>query len=242
MFFFGGYDTTASAISFLMYLLAVNPEVQDKLHRKIINVSKDKVLYIADKKGHWFFFSSGGSRSLSSGAPKNCMKLKKIGLGGGVRPLWPPLTSTTVLERASASHVLDFFGDASSGSSGGSRISPRRGRQLSGGAPGYDFIKISRKLHEIKENSRPLRPPLRSATGLTCCITCTKIRNTHIYCFIRTKTLWYSGFAEFPNKNLKYFMGKIMRSLSHLGLLAIKLRNKLGTCASPTIMTSYGLY
>ena len=34
------------------------------------------------------------------------------------------------------------------------------------GAPGYDFIKISGKLHEIKENSvprggaRPLRPPL----------------------------------------------------------------------------------
>ena len=57
--------------------------------------------------------------------------------------------------------------------SGRSRIFPRRGRQLSGegGAPGYNFIKISRKLHEIKENSVPrgegasLRPPFRSATG-----------------------------------------------------------------------------
>ena len=35
-------------------------------------------------------------------------------------------------------------------SSGGSRISPRRGRQLSGGAPTYDFVKISPKLHEIE--------------------------------------------------------------------------------------------
>ena len=34
--------------------------------------------------------------------------------------------------------------------SGGSRISPRRGRQLPGGAPTYDFAKISQKLHEIE--------------------------------------------------------------------------------------------
>ena len=54
---------------------------------------------------------------------------------------------------------------------------PRRGRQSSagggGGAPGYDFIKIFRKLHEIKENSMPGRghvspapSPLRSATDI----------------------------------------------------------------------------
>ena len=35
-------------------------------------------------------------------------------------------------------------------SSGGSRISPRRGRQLSRGAPTYDFAKFSQKLHEIE--------------------------------------------------------------------------------------------
>ena len=40
------------------------------------------------------------------------------------------------------------------------------GANPQGGAPRHDFIKISRKLHEIKENSaprggaRPLRPPL----------------------------------------------------------------------------------
>ena len=34
--------------------------------------------------------------------------------------------------------------------SGGSRISLRRGRQLSGGATAYDFAKFSQKLHEIE--------------------------------------------------------------------------------------------
>ena len=34
--------------------------------------------------------------------------------------------------------------------SGGSRISPRRGRQLPSGAPTYDFVKISQKIHEIE--------------------------------------------------------------------------------------------
>ena len=34
--------------------------------------------------------------------------------------------------------------------SGGSRISPRRGRQLSRGVPTYDFPKFSQKLHEIE--------------------------------------------------------------------------------------------
>ena len=35
--------------------------------------------------------------------------------------------------------------------SGGSRIPPRWGRQLSRGAQTYDFAKISQKLHELKE-------------------------------------------------------------------------------------------
>ena len=56
-------------------------------------------------------------------------------------------------------------------SSGGSRISPRRGRQLSGGgAPTYDFAKFSQKLHEIERiwtpGGRPkfyyVDPPLLS--------------------------------------------------------------------------------
>ena len=53
--------------------------------------------------------------------------------------------------------------------SGGSKISPRRGRQLPGGAPTYDFVNICRKLHENEENlaargraspAPPLDPPL----------------------------------------------------------------------------------
>ena len=39
--------------------------------------------------------------------------------------------------------------------SGGSRISPRRGRQLSGGAPTYNFAKFSQKLHEIERTWTP---------------------------------------------------------------------------------------
>ena len=54
---------------------------------------------------------------------------------------------------------------------GGSRISPRRGRQLPGGAPTYDFAKISQKLHEIERiwapggGGRVPRAPLRSDTA-----------------------------------------------------------------------------
>ena len=53
--------------------------------------------------------------------------------------------------------------------SGGSRICPRRGRQLPGGAPTYDFAKIFQKLHEIERiwiprgarvPCAPLDPPL----------------------------------------------------------------------------------
>ena len=57
--------------------------------------------------------------------------------------------------------------------SGGSRISPRRGHQLPGGAPTYDFAKISQKLHEIERiwtgrGARVPCAPLRSATAICC--------------------------------------------------------------------------
>ena len=53
--------------------------------------------------------------------------------------------------------------------SGGSRISPRKGCQLVGETPTYDFAKFFQKMHEIKEfgpqgDTRPLHQ-LRSATG-----------------------------------------------------------------------------
>ena len=53
--------------------------------------------------------------------------------------------------------------------SGGSRISPRRGRQLPRRAPTYDFDKISKNCMKLKEfglGSASLAPPLRSATAL----------------------------------------------------------------------------
>ena len=55
--------------------------------------------------------------------------------------------------------------------SGGSRISPRRGRQLSRGAPTYDFAKFFQKLHEIERIWTPRGERVskillcRSATG-----------------------------------------------------------------------------
>ena len=59
--------------------------------------------------------------------------------------------------------------------SGGSRISPRRGRQLPGGAPTYDFAKFSQKLHEIERIWTPGEGGgaskillCRFATGLVC--------------------------------------------------------------------------
>ena len=54
--------------------------------------------------------------------------------------------------------------------SGGSRISPRRGRQLSRGRePTYDFAKFSKKLHEIERFGPPGASKIllcRSATAI----------------------------------------------------------------------------
>ena len=44
MFFLAGYDTTALAISLLMYLLALNPEMQQKLYEEIDETLGDKVV------------------------------------------------------------------------------------------------------------------------------------------------------------------------------------------------------
>ena len=52
--------------------------------------------------------------------------------------------------------------------SGGSRISPRRGRQLSEGggeAPKYDFDKFSQKLHEIERIWTPVSGEARDANA-----------------------------------------------------------------------------
>ncbi|KAI2474255.1 hypothetical protein C4B38_000325 [Diabrotica virgifera virgifera] len=38
IFFFGGFDTTATSNRFMAYELAVNPDVQDKLRKEIIEI------------------------------------------------------------------------------------------------------------------------------------------------------------------------------------------------------------
>ena len=44
LFFIAGYETTATSIAFLLYSLAMNPEIQEKLHEEIIAVAGDQVL------------------------------------------------------------------------------------------------------------------------------------------------------------------------------------------------------
>ena len=43
MFFAAGYETTATALGFLMYSMATNPECQEKLVEEIDRVVGDKV-------------------------------------------------------------------------------------------------------------------------------------------------------------------------------------------------------
>ena len=43
LFFLVGMDTTATSIAFLIYNLAVHPEIQEKLHDEIVNVAGNKV-------------------------------------------------------------------------------------------------------------------------------------------------------------------------------------------------------
>ena len=38
-----GYDTTAATITFILYNLAVHPEIQEKLHEEIINGTGNEV-------------------------------------------------------------------------------------------------------------------------------------------------------------------------------------------------------
>jgi len=45
LFFLAAYETTSSAISFLCYLLALNPDVQEKAYKHIVEKMGDKVLY-----------------------------------------------------------------------------------------------------------------------------------------------------------------------------------------------------
>ena len=43
LFFIAGYDTTAIAIMYLLYNLALNPDIQDKVYEEIMNVAGERV-------------------------------------------------------------------------------------------------------------------------------------------------------------------------------------------------------
>ena len=43
LFFPAGYDTTATTISFLLYNLALHPEIQEKVHEEVVKVARDEV-------------------------------------------------------------------------------------------------------------------------------------------------------------------------------------------------------
>ena len=42
-FFLAGYDTTATALSFLCYILACNPDKQELLYQEIIDVMGEQI-------------------------------------------------------------------------------------------------------------------------------------------------------------------------------------------------------
>ena len=46
LFFLAGYDTTATSIAFLLYNLALNPEIQEKLYEEIVDAAGDKVFRV----------------------------------------------------------------------------------------------------------------------------------------------------------------------------------------------------
>ena len=43
LFFIAGYDTTATSISFFLYNLTINPEIQEKLHEEIMEIAGNEV-------------------------------------------------------------------------------------------------------------------------------------------------------------------------------------------------------
>ncbi len=49
LFFIAGYDTTATSIAFLLYNLALNPDVQEELHDEIVNLAGNEVRHDCER-------------------------------------------------------------------------------------------------------------------------------------------------------------------------------------------------
>lgn len=45
LFFIAGYDTTATTLSFLLYFLAIHPDIQDRLRQEVHDVTNNQVTY-----------------------------------------------------------------------------------------------------------------------------------------------------------------------------------------------------
>ena len=43
LFLPAGYDTTATTITFLLYNLALHPDIQERLHEEIVNLTVNEV-------------------------------------------------------------------------------------------------------------------------------------------------------------------------------------------------------
>ena len=51
LFFLAGYETTASTISFLVYNLTINPDIQEKVYEEIMDVVGNQVQNFALVEG-----------------------------------------------------------------------------------------------------------------------------------------------------------------------------------------------
>ena len=68
-FFVGGYETTATSIAFLLYNLALNQEIQEKVHEEILDIAGNQAktrshLYICTFKLNNFPRQMSASKSL----------------------------------------------------------------------------------------------------------------------------------------------------------------------------------
>ena len=115
-------------------------------------------------------------------------------------------------------------------SSGGSRISPRWGRQLSKGGPTYDFAKFSQKLHEIERIWTPswgasLAAPIRSATDEG-----SPLRIDQL--FKKIQMAWYIS------KSYLSLWGWLCTCFCNRFSQLISMRSSLSFCSSKTVNIS----
>ena len=48
VFLLAGFENSSSTVSFMLYILAINPDVQEKLYQEVIETFESEVSVIAD--------------------------------------------------------------------------------------------------------------------------------------------------------------------------------------------------